>query len=139
MLMPIKKTVNDEIASMCKLTLNLVNKKTNAQKVLIKLDKKKKQLDTLKEKINTRKKPTDRKGVKTVKSTSTPRYKREELKATKKPTRNTDGRTDKAAKPYSKGNAKPNARTNPKSNTNTKKRAPDTFKSAPRPKKSTRR
>lgn len=42
MLMPIKKTVNDEIASMCKLTLNLVNKKTNAQKVLIKLDKKKK-------------------------------------------------------------------------------------------------
>lgn len=114
-------------------------KAIKAKSVETKLDKKKKQLDTLKEKINTRKKPADRKGVKVVKSTSTPRYKREELKASKKPTRNTDGRTDKAAKPYSKGNAKPNARTNPKSNTNTKKRSPEAFKSAPRAKKATRR
>jgi len=90
-----------------------------------KLDKKKKQLETLKKKVFEKKKPTERKHLKVVKGSSTPRYKRLEKDAPKKSVRNTDGRTDKNAKPYSKGNAKPNARTNPKSNTNTKKRSVD--------------
>ncbi|MBY0413576.1 MAG: hypothetical protein K2Q18_05400, partial [Bdellovibrionales bacterium] len=45
-----------------------------------KLDKKKKQLETLKEKVFKKKKPSERGHVKTVKGTSTPRYKREESK-----------------------------------------------------------
>lgn len=101
-----------------------------AKVVGTKLDKKKKQLETLKDKVHAARKPGERKHVKVVKGSATPRYKREDVnKAKKKPTRNTDGRTDKNAKPYSKGNAKPNARTNPKSNTNTKKRSTeDSFK-----------
>ena len=94
-----------------------------------KLDKKKKQLETLKDKVKDARKPGERKHVKIVKGSATPRYKREDVREKKKPVRNTDGRTDKKAKPYSKGNAKPNARTNPKSNTNTKKRSiEDTYK-----------
>lgn len=41
-----------------------------------KLDKKKKQLEDLKKKVLTRRKPEERRGVKVVKGTSTPRYKR---------------------------------------------------------------
>ena len=112
-------------------------KAIKAKGIETKLDKKKKQLETLKEKANPRRK-VEKKHVKTVRGTSTPRYKREEAKElgkksafkTERPAKMTDGRTDKKAKPYSKGNAKPNARTNPKSNTNTKKRdvAGDNFK-----------
>lgn len=43
-----------------------------------KLDKKKKQLETLKKKVFTKKKPEEKKHLKVVKSTSTPRYKRKE-------------------------------------------------------------
>lgn len=109
-------------------------KAIKSKTMVTKLDKKKKQLDTLKKKVFEKKKPSDRKHLKVIKGSSTPRYKRLEKGLPEKPTdkvktlakksvRNTDGRTDKNAKPYSKGNAKPNARTNPKSNTNTKKRS----------------
>jgi superfamily II DNA/RNA helicase len=100
-----------------------------AKAVGTKLDKKKKQLETLKQKVYDAKKTGEKKHVKVVKGSATPRYKREDVRVKKKAIRNTDGRTDKNAKPYSKGNAKPNARTNPKSNTNTKKRSvEDTYK-----------
>ncbi len=49
-----------------------------------KLDKKKKQLDTLKKKVFTRKKVTEKRHVKTVKGTSTPRYKRADKIVSKK-------------------------------------------------------
>ncbi len=49
-------------------------------KVSTKLDKKKKKLDELKEKVHKKKKVSDRKHLKTIKSTSTPRYKRTQNK-----------------------------------------------------------
>ena len=47
-------------------------------KASTKIDKKKKQLSDLKEKVLSRKKPSDKKHVKTIKTSSTPRYKRNE-------------------------------------------------------------
>jgi superfamily II DNA/RNA helicase len=49
-----------------------------------KLDKKKKQLENLKEKVFAKKKPSEKKHVKTVKGSNTPRYKRTEKKTGKK-------------------------------------------------------
>ena len=60
-------------------------KAIKAKAIETKLDKKKKQLDTLKKQITEKKKPTEkRKNLKVVKSTSTPRYKRSEKKVTKR-------------------------------------------------------
>jgi superfamily II DNA/RNA helicase len=59
-------------------------KAIKAKTIETKLDKKKKQLDTLKKKVYAKKKPSEKKHVKTVKGTSTPRYKRLEKKTGKK-------------------------------------------------------
>lgn len=77
--------INEAIKNQTALKLTSFDeKKFAAQKakttkvVETKLDKKKKQLDTLKKKVFTKKKPQERKHLKVVKSTSTPRYKRNE-------------------------------------------------------------
>lgn len=56
-------------------------KAIKAKGIETKLDKKKKQLDTLKKKVYSKVKPSEKKHVRTVKGTSTPRYKREENKS----------------------------------------------------------
>jgi superfamily II DNA/RNA helicase len=60
--------------------------KAKAKVIESKLDKKKKQLDDLKKKVFAKKKPSDKKHVKLIKSSSTPRYKREEVAGTRKKT-----------------------------------------------------
>lgn len=55
-------------------------KAIKAKSIETKLDKKKKQLDTLKKKVYSRVKPSEKKHVKSVKGSNTPRYKREENK-----------------------------------------------------------
>lgn len=64
-------------------------KATAKPKISTKLDKKKKQLTELKDKIGDKKKVTKKKHLKTIKTSSTPRYKRSEKKApTKRQTAN---------------------------------------------------
>jgi superfamily II DNA/RNA helicase len=53
-----------------------VKARANAKAVETKLDKKKKQLETLKKQVFTKKKPSEKRHLKVVKGTSTPRYKR---------------------------------------------------------------
>lgn len=60
--------------------------KAKAKPVETKIDKKKKQLETLKKKVFTKTKPEEKKHLKVVKSSSTPRYKRNAATAAKKKT-----------------------------------------------------
>ncbi len=100
----------------------------NKAKVTSKLDKKKKQLTELKEKIGSgrKKKVEDKKHLKTIPTSSTPRYKRNEKKAPVKkapvkgsPASRTEARTFKA-KTSKSGSARPNSRTGNKNRPNTK-------------------
>lgn len=90
--------INEAIKNQTAIKLSAFDEKKfsaiKAQKKAVetKLDKKKKQLETLKEKVFTKKKPSDRKHVKSIKSTATPRYKRADAAVKKKAAKKTSGR-----------------------------------------------
>jgi superfamily II DNA/RNA helicase len=77
--------------------------KAKAKPIETKIEKKKKQLETLKKKVFTKKKPGDKKHLKVVKATSTPRYKRTGAPVGKKKTSTTRGASNGATRGTSSG------------------------------------
>jgi superfamily II DNA/RNA helicase len=101
-------------------------KAINKPKASTKLDKKKEQLSELKKKVYRKKRPSERKDLKTIKLSSTPRYKRndkETISAKKAKSRRPTGKLDSknsAVRPNKKINTRSMSKSTTSGKTNTK-------------------